>query len=157
MSRFMTKMQYERHVAATKATQEKLDAARKKVGKAAEHGDLSENAEYEAAIEESGFLAGRVEELRSSLVGVNVIDPRATDPDIVSLGKTVTIRDEDSGDEATYHIVGLGVTQTDKGEVSYTAPLGGALVASSVDDVVTADLPAGKKRFRIVSISYYED
>ncbi len=157
MSRFMTRMQYQRHVAAVRACEDKLDIARKKVGKAAEHGDLSENAEYEAAVEESGFLAGRLEELRSVTIGTNVVDPRNTDPDIVSLGKTVRIRDEETAKEVVYHIVGTGVTQTDAGEVSYTAPLGAALVASRIDDVVTAKLPSGTRQYRVLEISYYED
>ena len=156
MSKYMTRKQYDRHVEATKACEEKLAVARKKVGAAAEHGDLSENAEYEAAIEESGFLAGRLEELRSALVGCSVIDPRNTDPDIVSMGKTVTVRDVDTGSEETYHIVGLGITKTDDGEVSYSAPMGGSLVGSSVGDVVTANLPGGTRKLEIVSIALYE-
>src|SRR2546428_87205 len=60
MANYMTRRQYERHLDATRQTEEKLNIARKKVGEAASHGDLSENAEYDAAVEESGFLAGRV-------------------------------------------------------------------------------------------------
>lgn len=155
MNRYMTRKQYERHVAVTKQTEEKLAIARKKVGKAAEHGDLSENAEYEAAIEESGFLAGRVEELRAALTGVNVIDPRNTEPTMVSIGKTVTIKDTETGSEETYHIVGVGVTDTDGGEVSYSAPLGGALVGSAQGDIVTAELPGGTRELEIVNIAIY--
>jgi transcription elongation factor GreA len=156
MSKYMTRKQYDRHVEATKACEEKLSIARKKVGKAAEHGDLSENAEYEAAIEESGFLAGRLEELRSALVGCSIIDPRNTDPEIVSMGKTVTVRDQDNGSEETYHIVGLGITDTDSGEVSYSAPMGGSLVGSRVGEVVTANLPGGTRQLEIVSIELYD-
>jgi transcription elongation factor GreA len=155
MNRYMTRKQYERHVAVTKQTEEKLAVARKKVGKAAEHGDLSENAEYEAAIEESGFLTGRVEELRAALTGVNVIDPRNTDPTMVSIGKTVTIKDTETGSEESYHIVGVGVTDTDGGEVSYSAPLGGALVGSAKGDIVTAELPGGTRTLEIVDIAIY--
>ena len=156
MNRYMTRKQYERHVAVTKETEEKLAVARKKVGKAAEHGDLSENAEYEAAIEESGFLAGRVEELRAALTGVNVIDPRNTEPTMVSIGKTVTITDKETGSVETYHIVGVGVTDTDGGEVSYSAPLGGALVGSAQGDIITADLPGGTRKLEITKIELYE-
>ncbi len=156
MQKYMTRAQFERHRRATEACQLKLDAARKKVGKAAEHGDLSENAEYEAAIEESGFLAGRVAELQQTIVGVQVIDPRQTDPDFVSLGKTVSVKDAETDAEETYHVVGVGVTQTDMGEVSYSAPLGGSLVGSRVGDVVTAKLPGGTRRLEILSIAVYD-
>ena len=157
MSTYMTRAQFDRHREATAVCKEKLDIARKKVGKAAEHGDLSENAEYEAAIEESGFLAGRLEELRFAMAGCTVIDPRNTDPDHVSIGKTVNVRDVASGDENTYHIVGVGTTQTDKGEVSYQAPLGGGLIGSTVGQTVSIDLPAGEKQFEIVSIAIYDE
>ena len=156
MSKYMTRKQYDRHVLATKACEEKLSIARKKVGAAAEHGDLSENAEYEAAIEESGFLAGRVEELRSVLVGCSVIDPRNTDPEIVSMGKTVTVRDTETGSEEIYHLVGLGVTDTDGGEVSYAAPMGAALVGSRMGDVVDAKLPGGTRKLEIIGIAIYD-
>ena len=156
MSKYMTRKQYDRHVEATKRCEEKLSDARKKVGAAAEHGDLSENAEYEAAIEESGFLAGRLEELRSALVGCSVIDPRNTDPEIVSMGKTVSVRDQETGEEETYHIVGLGITDTDAGEVSYSAPMGGSLVGSRVGDVINANLPGGVRRLEILSIGLYD-
>ncbi len=156
MSRYMTRRQFDRHVEATRRCEEKLAEARLKVGAAAEHGDLSENAEYEAAIEESGFLAGRVEELRAALVGVSVIDSRSTDPEIVSIGKTVRLRDKESGAEETYHLVGIGLTETDAGEVSYSAPLGAALIGSRQGDVVTARLPGGTRKLEIVSIELYD-
>ncbi len=156
MSKYMTRNQYDRHVEATKACEEKLAIARKKVGAAAEHGDLSENAEYEAAIEESGFLAGRVEELRAALVGCSVIDPRNTAPDMVTMGKTVTVKDAETGSEETYHIVGLGITDTNAGEVSYSAPMGAALIGAHVGDVVTAKLPGGTRKLEITAIAVYE-
>ena len=152
----MTRNQYDRHVQATRACEEKLADARKKVGAAAEHGDLSENAEYEAAIEEAGFLAGRLEELRSALVGVNIVDPPNTDPEIVSIGKTVTIRDKETKAEETYHLVGMGITNTDGGEVSYSAPLGASLIGAKKGDVVTARLPGGVRKLQIVSIDLYQ-
>lgn len=155
-SSYMTRKQYDRHVQATKACEEKLSIARKKVGAAAEHGDLSENAEYEAAIEESGFLAGRLEELRSVLVGCSIIDPRNTDPEIVSIGKTVTVRDTETAAEETYHLVGVGVTDTDAGEVSYAAPMGGSLIGSRKGDIVEAKLPGGTRNLEIVSIELYD-
>ncbi len=151
----MIRKQYDRHVAATRACEEKLSIARKKVGKAAEHGDLSENAEYEAAIEESGFLAGRLEELRSALVGVNIVDPRSTDPDLVSIGKSVTIRDTKTESRETYHLVGMGVTDTNGGEVSYSAPLGAALIGARKGDTVVAKLPGATRELEIVQIDLY--
>lgn len=156
MPGYMTRAQYERHRIATNECEEKLAVARKKVGAAAEHGDLSENAEYEAAIEESGFYAGRLEELRSAMVGVTVVDPRNTDEGTVTMGKTVKVRDADSGEENTYHLVGMGVTNTDAGEVSYSAPMGAALIGHKVGDVFDAELPGGTRKFEILDIQIYD-
>ncbi len=154
MSNYMTRKQYERHMQATRRTEQKLAEARLKVGEAASHGDLSENAEYEAAIEESGFLAGRVEELKSQLVGVQIIDPASTMEGMVTIGKTLVVRNLDTDAIATYQIVGNGIADTDGGEVSYFAPLGRALIGKREGDAVTVTLPEGTTRVRLESVRF---
>ena len=154
MQNYMTRRQYERHVEATKRCEEKLSEARKKVGEAASHGDLSENAEYDAAVEESGFLAGRLEEMKALLVGVQVIEPKSTVEGVVTIGKTVRLRHAASGDEVVYHIVGGGSVDTDGGEVSFFAPLGKALIGRKAGDKVTIELPGGKTAYEVLSIEF---
>ncbi len=154
MPNYMTRKQYDRHREATKECELKLDEARLKVGKAAEHGDLSENAEYDAAVEESAFLSGRHEELKSMLVGCEVVEPHRTVEGIVSLGKTIDVRQAESGEEATYHIVGNGVIDSEAGEVSFLAPLGGALLGKKVGEVAAVKLPDGNVDYEILEIRY---
>lgn len=156
MQNYMTRKQYERHVEATKRTEEKLSETRKKVGEAASHGDLSENAEYDAAVEESGFLAGRVEEMKALLIGVQVIEPRSTVEDIVTIGKTVRLHHATTGQEVCYHIVGGGSVDTDGGEVSFFAPVGKALIGHQKNDRVTIDLPGGKSTYEVLSVEFSE-
>jgi transcription elongation factor GreA len=156
MQNYMTRRQYERHVEATKRTEEKLSEARKKVGEAASHGDLSENAEYDAAVEESGFLSGRVEEMKSLLVGVQVVEPRTTVEGVVTIGKTVRLRRSGSEEILTYHIVGGGSVDSDAGEVSFFAPLGRALIGHQKGDCITIDLPGGRSTYDVLSVEFSE-
>ena len=152
----MTRKQYDRHREATLKCEEKLNIARKKVGEAASHGDLSENAEYDAAVEESGFLAGRVEEMKALFVGVQIVDPKSTVPDIVTIGKTVTLHNIDTSEDVVYHIVGGGSVDTDNAEVSFFAPVGKALIGRKVGDKVTIELPGGKTTYEVLGVDISE-
>ncbi len=152
MQNYMTYDQFQRHRKAIEDCETKLDAARKKVGAAAEHGDLSENAEYEAAIEESGFLAGRLEELKAVAVGVAIIEPKNTVEGMVTIGKTVEVKEH--GETTVYHIVGNGTLDTDAGEVSYIAPLGAALIGKREGELATVTLPSGDRELEVVSVRF---
>ncbi len=154
MPNYMTRKQYDRHRAATTECERKLDAARLKVGKAAEHGDLSENAEYDAAIEESAFLSGRHEELKAMLLGCQIVDPEKTVEGIVSLGKTVDVLDVSGGEKATYHLVGNGVIDSEAGEVSFLAPLGSALLGKQCGERALVGLPDGDVEYEILDIRF---
>jgi transcription elongation factor GreA len=156
MQNYMTKKQYERHIEACKQCEEKLNIARKKVGEAASHGDLSENAEYDAAVEESGFLAGRVEELKSMLVGVQIVDPKNTVEGVVTIGKTVELENIATKEHVTYHLVGAGSVDTDAGEISFFAPVGKALIGARPSDTVKVDLPGGSAKYLVVSVRQSE-
>ncbi len=153
---YMTRRQYDRHMQAVHQCEEKLAAARKKVGEAASHGDLSENAEYDAAVEESGFLAGRLEELKSQLVGVQIVDPQKTVEGVVTIGKTVELENVATNEHVVYHIVGAGSVNTDGGEVSFFAPVGRALIGAKATDLVKVDLPGGTTKYRIVAVRFSE-
>lgn len=156
MQNYMTRKQYERHLEATRVCEEKLNIMRKKVGEAASHGDLSENAEYEAAVEESGFLAGRFEELKSMLVGVQIVDPKNTVEGIATIGKTVELENVANGEHVIYHLVGQGSVDTEHGEVSFFAPVGKALIGSRPPDTIKVDLPSGSAKYRVLSVRFSE-
>ena len=153
---YMTRKQYDRHLAATKACEEKLNLARKKVGEAASHGDLSENAEYDAAVEESGFLAGRWEEMKSLFAGVQIVDPKNTVEGVVTIGKTVALKNVQTGEKVKYDLVGGGSVDTDAGEVSFFAPLGKALIGAKKGDLVTVELPGRKTKYEVLAVDYSE-
>ena len=156
MANYMTRRQYERHIENVKQTEEKLSIARKKVGEAASHGDLSENAEYDAAVEESGFLAGRVEELKSMLVGVQIVDPQKTVEGVATIGKTVDLENIATSEKLSYQLVGAGSVDTDNGEVSYSAPLGKALIGARPGDTIKVDLPGGSAKYRVLGVRFSE-
>jgi transcription elongation factor GreA len=155
-SNYMTRAQYDRHLEQVRLLEDKLSEARLKVGEAAKLGDLSENAEYDAAREEVEFLTGRYEELQAALVGMQIVDPKRTDPKMVTIGKTVTLKDPASGEEITYHVVGGGWVDAGGREVSYRAPLAAGLIGKKAGEVVELQVPGGSRTVEIVAIRPYE-
>ncbi len=152
----MTKGQYGRHCEQVRILEEKISAAKLKVGEAAKLGDLSENAEYDAAREEVEFLTTRYQEMQAFLVGMQVVDPRRTAPDMVTVGKTVSLRDPNSGEELVYNVVGGGWTDAAAREVSYRAPLAAGLIGRRAGDTVEVMVPEGTRTLEIVSIQPYD-
>ena len=155
-SNYMTKSQHAKHVEQIRILEDKIAEARLKVGEAAKHGDLSENAEYDAAREEVEFLTGRYEELTAALVGMQIVDPKRTDPKTITIGKCVTLRDTASGEKLTYNFVGGGYVDADAKEVSYRAPFAAGLIGKKAGDVVELMVPGGKRTVEVVSIRPYE-
>ncbi len=155
-SNYMTKTQYDRHAEQIHIIEEKITEARRKVGEAAKQGDLSENAEYDAAREEVEFFTVRYEEMTAMLVGMQIVDPRRTDPKVVTIGKSVTLKDPASGEKFVYNVVGGGYTRVDAKEVSYRAPLAAGLIGKKAGEVVKLEVPEGTRTLEIVSIKPYE-
>jgi transcription elongation factor GreA len=155
-SNYMTKTQYDRHAEQIHIVEEKIAEARRKVGEAAKQGDLSENAEYDAAREEVEFFTGRYEELTAALVGMQIVDPRRTDPTLVTIGKCVTLKDRATGEQLMYNVVGGGYTRQESSEVSYRAPLAAGLIGKKAGDVVDLQVPGGTRTLEVVSIQPYE-
>jgi transcription elongation factor GreA len=114
-------------------------------------GDLSENSEYHAAKEELGFADGRRREIEAILKQATVVEEQSND-DIVSLGKTVTVK-RVGGDEETYSIVGEFEANPTERKLSSTSPIGAAFMGAHVGQTVTATVPAGSISFEILSIS----
>ncbi len=117
------------------------------------HGDLSENAEYHAAKEHQGHIEARIAELEDRLSRAEIIDPAALDGDRVMFGATVELVDEDDR-TIVYQIVGTEEVDARNGRISYTSPLGRALIGRSLGDDVEVITPSGEKYFEIVKIEF---
>ncbi|HNK64613.1 MAG TPA: transcription elongation factor GreA [Anaerolineales bacterium] len=113
-------------------------------------GDLSENADYHKAKEDQGFLEGRIKEIEA-ILRISVIIEKTGRADIVSIGSHVTIQ-EDEFDPETYHLVGPTEADPRKGRISNESPIGRALMDKKVGDIIEADAPGGKIKFKIVKI-----
>jgi transcription elongation factor GreA len=125
------------------------------IGEARGHGDLSENAEYEAARERQGFVEGRISEIEAKLANAQVIDPKLLDADgRCVFGATVDLTDEDSGERATYQIVGEDEADIKAGKISIRSPIARALIGKYAGDVVEVQTPGGVKRYEIGDIRY---
>ncbi|MDO3379962.1 transcription elongation factor GreA [Geoalkalibacter halelectricus] len=124
------------------------------IAEARGHGDLSENAEYDAAKERQAFIEGRIQEINDKLSRAQVINPAELDTDKVVFGARVTIFDVDSGNEATYQIVGEDEADIKSGKLSVTSPVGKALIGHKLDDEVTVKIPSGLKTYEIIDIKY---
>ncbi len=117
------------------------------------HGDLSENAEYHAAKEKQGHIETRILEVESVLSRADVIDPTAHSGDRVIFAATVTVADEDDK-PARYQIVGQHEADVKDGRISYSSPLGRALIGRAVGDEVEVATPGGEKYYEITKIEF---
>jgi len=124
------------------------------IAEARAHGDLSENAEYSAARERQSFIEGRIQELEAVTSRAEVIDPKTMSGDTVKFGATVTVADDDTGDEHTYQLVSEHEANIDQGKISITAPIGRAMIGKSVGDIANVNSPKGAKSYEIVKIAY---
>ena len=124
------------------------------ISEARDHGDLSENAEYDAAKNRQSFIEGRINYLGDRLTRAEIIDPaQHASLDQVVFGVFVTLSDEDSGDEVTYQLVGEDEADVEQGRLSIAAPLARALLGKEVDDDIFFQIPAGQKNYIILDIS----
>lgn len=139
--------------------QELKSVARPKVieaiAEARAHGDLKENAEYAAAREQQGFIEGRIKEIEYKLSHAHVIDvsklPRNGK---VVFGVTVTIADEESGDEVRYQIVGEDEADIPAGRISVNSPIARALIGKEEGEVATVQTPGGTRHWEVVAVEH---
>jgi len=125
------------------------------IATAREHGDLKENAEYHAAKEQQAFAEGRISEIESKLSNAQIIDVREMNANgKVIFGTTVTLLDEETGEEVTYQIVGDDEADIKKGKLSVNAPIARALIGKEEEDFVEVQTPGGIKEFEIISVQY---
>ncbi|SAL31300.1 transcription elongation factor GreA [Caballeronia sordidicola] len=125
------------------------------IAEARAQGDLSENAEYDAAKEKQGFIEGRIAELESKLAGAQVIDPTEVEADgRVIFGATVELEDLDSGKTVTYQIVGDDEADIDHGLVSISSPIARALIGKTEGDVASVQAPSGAREYEVIAVKY---
>ncbi len=125
------------------------------IAEARAQGDLSENAEYDAARERQAFVEGRIRELEGTISNAQIIDPSSLDVgDRVVFGATVTLEDLDSGSEVAYQIVGDIESDIRENRISVSSPVARALIGKSEGDVVEVQAPAGVREYEILSIEY---
>jgi len=125
------------------------------IAEARSHGDLSENAEYDAAKERQGFLEGRIAEIESKLANAQIIDPKLLDADgRCVFGATVELEDTASGDVVTYQIVGDDEADIKEGMISISSPIARALIGKYPGDVAEVMAPGGVKEYDILDVKY---
>ena len=127
----------------------------KAIAEARAQGDLSENAEYEAAKDKQGFIEGRILEIESKLAMAQIIDPTALNAGgRIVFGTTVDLEEESSGVEVTYQIVGEDEADLKQGKISIGSPIARALIGKEAGDVADVMAPGGTRRYEIVEVRY---
>ena len=124
------------------------------IAEARSHGDLSENAEYDAAKDKQAFVEGRIQELNNKIALAQVIDPKTIKSDKIVFGAKVTLFDVDTEKEVTYQIVGEDEADIKVGKISITSPVGKALIGHQVDEEVRIAVPSGIKVYEVTDIEY---
>jgi len=125
------------------------------IAEARAQGDLSENAEYEAAKDKQGFIEGRIKELETKLAAAQVIEPGGIDAGgKVVFGATVELEDEDSGARVTYQIVGDDEADLKLGLISISSPIARALIGKEAGDVAEVQAPGGLRHWEIIGVRY---
>jgi len=125
------------------------------ISEARAQGDLSENAEYDAAKEKQAFVEGRIIELEGKLSVAQIIDPSTVDADgRVVFGATVDLADLDTGAKVTYQIVGDDEADLEHGLVSVSSPIARALIGKSEGDIAAVQAPSGVREYEIVEVRY---
>jgi transcription elongation factor GreA len=135
-------------------TMERPDVIRA-LAEARSHGDLSENADYDAQKERQGFVEGRIAEIEHKLAGAQVIDPADLDADgRVVFGATIDLRDSESGVLVTYQIVGDDEADLKHGKISVSSPIARALIGRNEGDVAEVQAPGGAREYEVLAVRY---
>ena len=125
------------------------------IAEARAQGDLSENAEYDAAKDRQGFIEGRILEVEGKLSAAQIIDPTQVDAGgKVVFGATVDLEDEDSGDAVTYQIVGEDEADLKHGLINVSSPIARALIGKEEGDTAVVVAPGGERRYEVVGVRY---
>jgi transcription elongation factor GreA len=123
------------------------------IAEARGHGDISENAEYDAAKEHQAFLEKKIRDHENKIANADVVDPAAMSTERVVFGLQVTVQDLDSGEEICYQIVGMDEADIAEQRISISSPVARALIGKTVGDVVQVQIPRGMRELEILGIS----
>ena len=126
----------------------------KEIGVAREHGDLSENAEYDAAKDKQGLIEGRIKDLEHKVACAELVDISKATPGTVVFGATVCLEDQDTEEKVTYKIVGADESDIKQKKISINSPIARALIGRKVGDSVEVKIPAGEKEFTILDVIF---
>jgi transcription elongation factor GreA len=125
------------------------------IAEARAQGDLSENAEYDAAKEKQGFIEGRIADLESKLSNAQLIDPKTLDAEgRIVFGATVELEDLESGEPVTYQIVGDDEADIKLGQISVSSPIARALIGKYAGDTVDVQAPGGVRQYEVLDVLY---
>lgn len=125
------------------------------IAEARSHGDLSENAEYDAAKERQGFVEGRIKEIEGKLSNAQIIDPALLDADgRCVFGATVDLEDQDSGVPVSYQIVGEDEADIKNGKISINSPIARALIGKYAGDIAQVQAPGGLREYEVIDVRY---
>ena len=125
------------------------------IAEARAQGDLSENAEYDAAKEKQGFIEGRIADIEGKLSNAQIIDPKTLDVDgRIVFGATVELEDLESGESVTYQIVGDDEADIKQGMISVSSPIARALIGKHAGDSVDVQAPGGVRQYEVLDVQY---
>ena len=124
------------------------------ISEAREHGDLSENAEYQAAKEKQGFIEGRIMDLEDKIARSEVIDISKLSGDTVKFGAKVNLIDLDTEKKISYQIVGEYESELEQGKISFNSPIARAMVGKQKGEIIEVGAPSGIKEYKILEITF---
>ena len=125
------------------------------IAEARSHGDLSENAEYDAAKERQAFVEGRIKEVEGKLSNAQIIDPKLLDADgRCVFGATLDLEDQDAGSQVTYQIVGEDEADIKSGKISVNSPIARALIGKFAGDIAQVQAPGGLREYEVLDVRY---
>jgi transcription elongation factor GreA len=125
------------------------------IAEARSHGDISENAEYDAAKERQGFIEARIRDIESKLAHAHIVNPAEVDADgKIVFGATVDLEDLASGDEVSYQIVGDDEADIKAGKISVSSPIARALIGKHVGDTAEVEAPSGVREYEVLAVRY---
>lgn len=126
----------------------------RQIEEARSHGDLSENAEYDAAKEKQALVEGRIQDIQSKLAGAEIVDISKIKSDKVVFGAKVRMVDYDTDKEVVYQIVGVDEADVKQGLISILSPIARGLIGKKVGDVAVVSSPKGEKEFEILELIF---
>ena len=126
----------------------------KQIEEARSHGDLSENAEYDAAKEKQALVEGRIQDIQGKLAGAEIVDPAKISSETIVFGATVRLMDFDTDKEVQYQIVGVDEADVKKGLISILSPIARGLIGKKVGDIAVVSSPKGEKEYEVLEMIF---